>query len=132
MKINREARLTARQLFRAVTASGSLNENALRQVVDELIALKPRHYYPILRQLMKLTELYQQEHTHSVDSAVELNDKGASVFTTLQQKFGAPADTTYRVDPALLGGLRVRVGSNVWDGSVRGRLDNLGNNLTQN
>lgn len=132
MKIKREARQTARQLFRAVTAQGSLDETSLRWVVDKLITAKPRNYYSILRQIAKLTELYQQERTHVVEAAAELSDRGESIFTTLRAKFGLAAQTEYRMEPALLGGLRVRVGSNVWDGSVRGRLDNLKNNLTQN
>ncbi|MEO5719290.1 MAG: F0F1 ATP synthase subunit delta, partial [Chthoniobacterales bacterium] len=33
------------------------------------------------------------------------------------------------VNPALLGGVRVRVGSDVWDSSVRNRLERLRQNL---
>ena len=36
----------------------------------------------------------------------------------------------FRVDPKLLGGLRTRVGSTVYDGSVRGRLDRLRDRMT--
>ncbi len=43
----------------------------------------------------------------------------------LRSKYGDGLTTDFRVNPNLIGGLRIRVGSDVWDGSVRGRLDRL-------
>ena len=38
---------------------------------------------------------------------------------------GARIDPTFKLDPAIIGGTVVRIGSTVWDGSVRGRLERL-------
>lgn len=38
---------------------------------------------------------------------------------------GGPVEATFRQDPSLLGGARLRIGSVVYDGSVRGRLEGL-------
>ncbi len=38
---------------------------------------------------------------------------------------GKRVEATFREDPALLGGARLKIGSTVYDGSVRGRLDGL-------
>jgi F-type H+-transporting ATPase subunit delta len=38
---------------------------------------------------------------------------------------GAEIDASFKLDPAILGGTVVRIGSTVYDGSVRGRLDRL-------
>jgi F-type H+-transporting ATPase subunit delta len=38
---------------------------------------------------------------------------------------GAEVDASFKQDPAILGGMVVRIGSTVYDGSVRGRLDRL-------
>jgi F-type H+-transporting ATPase subunit delta len=43
---------------------------------------------------------------------------------------GAEIDASFRLDPAILGGMVVRIGSTVYDGSVRGRLDRLKEALT--
>ena len=37
------------------------------------------------------------------------------------------SSSNYQINPALLGGLRIRVGNDVFDGSVQGRLDRLAN-----
>jgi F-type H+-transporting ATPase subunit delta len=38
---------------------------------------------------------------------------------------GARVEASFKLDPSLLGGTLVRIGSTVYDGSVRGRLDRL-------
>jgi F-type H+-transporting ATPase subunit delta len=38
---------------------------------------------------------------------------------------GARIDASFKLDPAILGGTVVRIGSTVYDGSVRGRLERL-------
>jgi F-type H+-transporting ATPase subunit delta len=43
----------------------------------------------------------------------------------LNRKYGAGLNIAFTQNPALLGGLRVQVGSDVYDGSVRARLDAL-------
>jgi F-type H+-transporting ATPase subunit delta len=43
---------------------------------------------------------------------------------------GAEIDASFKQDPAILGGMVVRIGSTVYDGSVRGRLNRLKEALT--
>ena len=43
----------------------------------------------------------------------------------LARRYGPAIETTFRENPALIAGLRVKVGSDVYDGSVRARLDTL-------
>ena len=44
---------------------------------------------------------------------------------------GARVEASFRLDPAILGGAVVRIGSTVYDGSVRGRLERLKEALIQ-
>jgi F-type H+-transporting ATPase subunit delta len=43
----------------------------------------------------------------------------------LRQALGKDPEVTTRVDPAILGGLKVRVGSRLYDASLRSKLDQL-------
>ena len=64
-----------------------------------------------------------------VTSALPLTDQEQdSVKTDVLAKVGAQA-VTFRVDPSILGGLVIKVGDKVMDGSVAGKLDNLRQNL---
>ncbi len=61
-----------------------------------------------------------------VTTAVPLTDAQAvGLKSSLRQALGKDPELTIRVDPAILGGLRVRVGSRLYDASLKGRLDQL-------
>lgn len=125
MKITREARRDARKLFRLCLDGGRLDEGRVRAVVTKVGQAKPRGYAALLHRFYKLIEIEVARRTFVVESATELADKGASVLADLEQKFGKPLATRYAVNPALLGGVLLRVGSRVWDGTVRNRLRSL-------
>ena len=126
MKIDRQSRQSAKKYFRACHgANGSIDERGIREIVQLLVAQKPRSYLAVLTQLHRLVELALEESTVRVESATPLADRGASVFSSLEQHYGPAARTSYEENPALLGGLRIRRGNNIWDGSLSGRLDRL-------
>ncbi len=65
-----------------------------------------------------------------VTSALPLtNEEQAAVKKEMIARMGGAASVSFRVDPKILGGLVVRVGDRVVDGSVAGQLQNLRQNL---
>ena len=61
-----------------------------------------------------------------VTTAVALSsaqEKGLAA--ALRQALGRPAEVETRVDPSILGGMKVRVGSRLYDASLRSKLDSL-------
>jgi F-type H+-transporting ATPase subunit delta len=63
-------------------------------------------------------------------SAAELDtNELAALRTRLEQMTGGKVELTTSVDPSLLGGVQVRLGDTLIDGSVRGRLERLRNRL---
>jgi F-type H+-transporting ATPase subunit delta len=65
-----------------------------------------------------------------ITSAVELSDKEMNALReSLSKQFGADLVFSFRVDPALMGGLRVRVGDRLIDTSVASRLSALRESL---
>jgi F-type H+-transporting ATPase subunit delta len=66
-----------------------------------------------------------------VVSAVELSEQEKEqIRQSLAKEFGGDLQFTFRVDPALMGGLRVRVGDRLIDTSVASRLTALRESLT--
>ena len=65
-------------------------------------------------------------------SARALSQEGrAAVEARIHELTGRRVEATFLVNPTLLGGARLKVGSTVYDGSVRGRLDGLREQLAQ-
>jgi len=59
-------------------------------------------------------------------TAYELTDEEAqSIVTAIEKASGRKVEATRTVDPALIGGIVLKVGSFLADGSVRGRLERL-------
>jgi len=128
MKISKQARRDAKTLFRACVVDGVLNDDRVRLAIGKVVEGKPRGYVAILQQLQRLVKLDIDKRTAKVESATELSaDLQASVKTNLEKKYGAGLSLIFSVNPGLIGGLRIQIGSDVYDGSVQGRLAQLKN-----
>ena len=130
MKISKQARRDAKQLFNVCKVAGVLDENRVRQSVTAVIAKKPRGYVGILSQFQRLVKLDIERRSARVESAVAASDAlQLWVKANLAQRYGQGLNVTFAVNPALIGGLRVKVGSDVFDGSVKARLDALAESI---
>ena len=127
MKTSKEARHIARSLYRDSLTDGRLDEGKVRQIVGGLVAAKPRELIPILKTYERLVRLEIERNSARVESAVALDGGLQQQITAqLQQIYRRPIAAGFGVNPELIGGVRVRVGSDVWDGSVANRLRELG------
>lgn len=126
MKISKDIRRLSRNLVRASFVEGALDRERINAVVQSIVASKPRHYIQLLENYQRLLRLEVEKRRATIESAAEL-DPGASreIVSGLERKYGAGLTTEFVINPALLGGVRVRVGSDVWDSSVRNRLERL-------
>ena len=123
MKLSKQATRKATQLFRSCLVNGLLEEERARQVVRQIVATKPRGYLGTLSYFLRLVKLHHAQHAAKVESALSLPaDLRASVQTRLAQMYGPELVASFIVSPALIGGMRIQVGSDVYDGSVHARL----------
>lgn len=78
------------------------------------------------RELEALVARAQNRLTVELETAVELSDAEAeSIVHQIEQASGRTVDATRSVDPSLVGGIVLKVGSFRADGSIRGRLERL-------
>ena len=123
MKISKQAKRDAKQLFNSCRVSGVVDENRVRRAVGAVIAQKPRGFVAILSHFHRLLKLDFERRAARVESAVAASDALQSAVTaSLARRYGGGLSVSFSVNPELIGGLRVKVGSDVFDGSVRGRL----------
>ena len=126
MKITKQAQRDARQLFRDCQVNGLLDENRVRQVVGLLAEKKPRGFLGILTRLHRLVKLDMEQHAASVESATSLSTgQQTEIKNRLSGIYGVGLAISFSETPALIGGLRIQVGSDLYDGSVKTRLEKL-------
>lgn len=123
MRISKQARRIAKELFTLCRVDGRLDEARVRLVVERLVSTRPRGYAGILHHFKRLVELDFARHAARVESAFPLPaELRQDVQASLSRRYGTGLHFTFLEKPELLGGLRVQVGSDVYDGTLAGRL----------
>ncbi len=103
-------------------------DDKLRRAFKKIAADKPRGWQAILHEMKRLTRLEMERRQVTVESAEALDEASRDrVQSSLTENYGDDLSFEFKVNPDLLGGMRVRVGNDVWDGSVKSRLDRLSN-----
>ena len=126
MKINKEIRQLSREMLRASFTDDQLDPGRISSVVDSVTAKKPRNYIDLLKNYRRLLRLEVEKRRARIETASEMDPATQSeVVTNLKKRYGSDLSPEFVVNPELLGGMRIRVGSDVWDGSVRNRLEQL-------
>ena len=121
-------KITSEQVFDLVSgvSSGSLPDNAknfLRVVIENgrLEALPE-----IAAQFRRLKNTLAGSSDATVYSAFPIDAKALSeVAQVLEKRFGRKLNVTVQEEPALIGGIRVVVGDEVLDTSVKARLEQM-------
>jgi F-type H+-transporting ATPase subunit delta len=123
MKSTKKARRDAKQLFRLCLANGLLDEGRVRQVVQRVSETRYRNRFNVLSEFRRLVELDCTRHAAVVESATPLPPgMQASIQAGLARLYGPGLNTSFTPSPALIGGMRIKVASDVYDGSVQARL----------
>jgi F-type H+-transporting ATPase subunit delta len=102
-----------RNFVRLVSEKGRAGE--FGQMYEELDALVAREQGRLAVELTTAYELSEEE--------------ARSIVSTIEQASGRTVEATRSVDPGLIGGIVLQVGSFRADGSVRGRLERLRHEL---
>jgi len=80
----------------------------------------------ILKELDRLVAEHQRRLAVELTTAYELSDEDArSIVAQIEKASGRSVEVTRNVDPSLIGGIVLQVGTRRVDASVRGRLERL-------
>jgi F-type H+-transporting ATPase subunit delta len=134
--------------LRDVLRNPQLDPRAKRDILDEvtrdadelvrnflrLVADKGRagELEEIQRELDRLVAREQRHVNVELTTAVELSDEElGSIVSQIESASGRTVDATTNVDPDLIGGVVLQVGTRRMDASVRGRLERLRRDLVR-
>jgi F-type H+-transporting ATPase subunit delta len=130
MRANKKVKRTARGLFRMCLADGVLNEERTRRTAQALASSRRRGALRVLSDFQRLVRLERDRHTALVESATPLAEPlRQDIQAGLARTYGETLEMSFGENPALIGGIRIRVGSDVYDGSIRARLMALASRL---
>ena len=123
MKTTKQVHRQSMRLFRLCLVNGSLDEARIRQVVQGVLRSGRRSGHALLSNFLRLVRLDRSRHTAEVGSAALLPaDLQAGVEADLDRVYGPGIRISFALRPELIGGMRIKVGSDVYDGSVKAGL----------
>jgi F-type H+-transporting ATPase subunit delta len=130
MRATKKIKRTARELFRFCRVDGVFNEERARQVVRAIASSRRRGAIRVLTDFQRLARLERDRHTALVESATPLAPQlREGIEARLARTYGETLEMSFGENPALIGGIRIKVGSDVYDGSIRARLAALRSRL---
>ena len=125
-KLDKDSRKLSKQLFQASFTNGQLDQAKVRTISSKVAESKPRNFVGLLKDYQRQLRLEVEKHHAIIESAQPLDrGLGEQVVSGLKAKYGAGITTEFKVTPELIGGLRIKIGSDVFDSSVRNRIDRL-------
>lgn len=128
MKVSKDAARTASRIFRMCSPHGRLDDAKARTAINLIVERLPRDYRAILHALHRLIRIDEESRQALVESATDLETASrVRVEKNLIEQYGDGLSFTYKTTPELLGGVRIRIGNDVLDGSVQARLERLNN-----
>ncbi|HWO00447.1 MAG TPA: F0F1 ATP synthase subunit delta [Blastocatellia bacterium] len=123
MKTTKQVLREAKRLFRLCLLNGLLDEGRVRQVMQAVLQSKRRRCLALAAHFERLVRLDRARHTAEVESATPLRAELPTIVQAdLERLYGPGITTSFVTNPALIGGMRIKVASDVYDGSVKARL----------
>ena len=126
MKIPKQAQRQANILFKACTANGVVDFKKVLLLIDLLLEKKPREWKFIAEHIKMRVRLEKHKRTVQIQSAIKLDEaQKKNIIRSIQQNNNQPLDFVFSVHPEILGGLRIQIGWQVLDASIRAKLESI-------
>lgn len=123
MSTKRQIKRIAKQLFRMCLVNGVPDDGRVRKIVQQVIAANRRNGLAILSGFQHLLKLSASERSADVQSVIPLpQELRAKIQAGLIKIYGPSIRVSFRENPKLIGGLKIKVGSDLYDRSIQGEL----------
>ncbi|MDI1249813.1 MAG: F0F1 ATP synthase subunit delta [Lacunisphaera sp.] len=123
MRADKKTKLLAKQLFKLSVVHGAVSPEQVTGVLGYIEKTAPRHSLALLKLYHRAIALELAKSQALVEHAGPVTAATLkSIEAAMTKKYSRPVTATARPNPQLLAGLRVRVGSDVYEASVSGQL----------
>ncbi len=126
MAADKQTKLLAKQLFKLSVVNGVVSPEQVAGVLGWVEKSSPRRPVALLKAYHHRIAIELAKSRAEVEHAGPINDATLkSIEAAMTKKYQRPVTASAKSNPQLLAGLRIRVGSDVYESSVAGQLANL-------
>ncbi|HVU18844.1 MAG TPA: F0F1 ATP synthase subunit delta [Candidatus Didemnitutus sp.] len=126
MAADKQTRLLAKQLFKLSLVDGAVASDRVAGVLGWVEKHQPRHPLSLLRTYHRYVAA-ELARSHAVVEHCGPLAEGIlrQIEAAMTKKYRRPVSAEARANPALLAGLRIRIGCDVYEASAAGQLSRL-------
>ena len=122
----KQVQLLARQLFKLSFDHGALSAERVGGVLAYVDKTRPAHTTAVLKAYQRIIAVEVARGQAVVEHAGTVSDATLStIAATMTKRYSRPVVSVAKRNDALLAGLRVRVGDDVYESSIAGQLATL-------
>lgn len=126
MKTDKKINQFAKKLVRLSKDQGVISKERVAQVLEGLRQSEQRQPLRILRAYLRLIRRETALQTARVSSPTALSSETLSnLERSFSARYNRPIHAVVEHEPSLIAGLRVRIGDDLYDASLSGRLQRL-------
>jgi F-type H+-transporting ATPase subunit delta len=126
MAADKQTKLLAKQLFKLSVVNGVVSPEQVAGVLGWVEKTSPRRPVALLKAYHHRIALELAKSRAEVEHAGPVTDATLKqIEAAMTKRYARPVVATAKANPKLLAGLRVRVGSDVYESSVAGQLAKL-------
>jgi F-type H+-transporting ATPase subunit delta len=126
MAADKQTKLLAKQLFKLSVVNGVVSPEQVAGVLGWVEKTSPRRPVALLKAYQHRIALELAKSRAEVEHAGPINDGILkSIEAAMTRKYSRPVTAAAKANSSLLAGLRIRVGSDVYESSVAGQLATL-------
>ena len=126
MKSDQKITKLAKKLVELSKDNGVVIESKVSEVLAGFRQVQHRHHLAVLKTFLSYLRREVALHTAVVATPVELSsDALGAIEAQFSKLYNRPVNAVTQQDTSLIAGVRVRVGDDVYDASVAGRLHRL-------
>ena len=127
---NKQIQQLARQFFKLSFANGVISATQVAGVLEYIEKHRPAHSMAILKAYQRLVAAEVARGQAVVEHAGPINSAAVdAIASALAKKYGRPITAIEKRNDALLAGMRVRIGDDLYESSVAGQLATLAENV---
>ncbi len=120
----------AKRLIQVSSVNDEVDTDSLWQVIMKLKEQGFKHFLPLLKILKVKVAQTMAQHTLEVTSSSPLSESMLkSLEKSFTQKYQKSVKVKSFIDPSLIGGLKVRIGDDVYDASIAAQLNQIANEI---
>ena len=123
MRASKQSQQFARQLFRLSLADGQVSTERVSAVLAHLASKPPRQPLAVLRHYQRLITIQIARNSALVEHGGPIDDGLLrSLETAFTRKYQRPITASARPNPALIAGLRIHIGDDLYESSIASEL----------